>query len=460
MPINPSIFKAYDIRGVYSDEINEETAFLIGRAFITYLKINRQMPSHIKIIISRDARPSSLALENNLIKGLVSENVKIIRTGLTSTPMHYWIINKELADAGVMVTASHNPKKFNGFKISKETAIPMGFDSGLKEIKNIMEKKSFENSGSENFFIYDQNYLKEYVHFLTNNLKLLPMKIAIDNGNGMAGLILTELFKEFPMIKIIPLYFEPNGAFPNHEANPLKEETLTMLKNTIKIEKADLGIAFDGDGDRVFFLTSFSQRIPADLITALVAEDYLKKNPGAKIIYDPRSSKIVGETIEKNNGKPIISQVGHAFFKRRLRQEEAVFGGELSGHYYFKDFFNADSGIFAMLKILSIISENKKSLEDLIQPFKKYFQSGEINFEIKNREEAIKRIEKNYENKAEKIDKIDGLTMEFDWQNLTGGWWFNVRPSNTESLLRLNLEAKTDYLMREKIKEILDLILN
>lgn len=464
MKINPNIFKAYDIRGIYPNELNEETAFLIGKAFIRYLKKIGKVESHFRIIVSRDDRPSSMPLMENLIKGLAQENVKIINAGQTSTPMHYWIINKELADGGIMITASHIPKEFNGFKISRETAIPLGVDSGLNDIKDIIESENFTPTSKEpkilgdkkmnevwGFTIYDQNYLKKYVRFLTGGLDLKSMKIAIDNGNGMAGAILPSLFKELPTLKIIPLYFEPDGTFPNHEANPLKEETLNKLKETIKNEKADMGIAFDGDGDRIFFLNKEAKRISADLITALIAEDYLKKHPGASILYDPRSSKIVKEAIEFLGGTAIMSKVGHAFFKKAMRENDAIFGGELSGHYYFKDFFSADSGIFAMLKVLSIISESRKNIDELIKPFQKYFHSGEINFNVKNQKKVIEKIKGKYKD-AKKIFDFDGTTIEYD------DWWFNLRPSNTENLLRLNLEAKTENLMKEKVKKISDLI--
>lgn len=451
MSINPSIFKAYDVRGLYPQEINENAAYFIGRAFVVWLKRKLKMKNPV-IAVGSDARISSPRLKKALVRGILEQGGDIVDVGLTSTPMFYFAVNKTKTDGGVMVTASHNLAKYNGLKFTLKQARPVGSGSGLEEIKDIALKGEFE-AAAKRGKLKKKSFLRDYVNFMLRQIKqskLPRLKIAVDSGNGMAGLILPHLFKRMKGIKIFPLYFKVDCGFPHHEANPLKEETLKDLKKLIRKKKADMGVAFDGDGDRVMFLTSKGRRIRADLMVALLAEEYLRKYPGAKIVFGVNSSRAVKEAILENNGRPLVSRLGHVFFKERLWKDGVVFGGELSGHYYFRDFFNADSGIFALMKILKIIAEKRQPLEELVRPFEKYFASGEINFTVKNTGWTMKALEKKFA--GAKISKIDGLTFEYK------DWWFNVRPSQTEPLLRLNIEAKTKKMLEEKKKALAMLI--
>lgn len=455
MDINQSIFKAYDIRGVYPQEFNEETAYIIGRSFVVWLqgkfKINKPL-----VTVGSDARLSSPKLKKNLIKGILDQGGKVIDIGLATTPMFYFSVNKLKADGGMMVTASHNPARYNGIKLTLKQAKPVGAGSGMEEIKELVLRGEFE-SVLKKGRIKKKNFLRDYIKFLYSfspkNFGVkgkMKLKVAIDSGNGMAGLVLLRLFKKIKGIKVVSLYFKIDCRFPNHEANPLKKETLEDLQKLIKKSGADFGIAFDGDGDRVGFLDSKGEFVGMDLITAFLAKDYLQKHPGAIVAYDIRSSRVVREIILEYGGKPIVSRVGHSFFKKHLWEDGAEFGGELSGHYFFKEFFNADSGIFAMLKVLRIIGDEQKSFDELIKPFRRYFSSGEINFKIEDKTGAMKCFEKRF-SKGE-ISKLDGLSVEYK------DWRFNLRSSNTEPLLRLNFEADTKKLFEEKKKILMSLI--
>jgi len=450
MSINPSIFKAYDVRGVYPGEINEETVYLVGRAFAVWLtKKARKQPV---IVVGSDARISSPGLKKALVRGILEQGGKIIDIGLATTPMFYFAVNKAKADGGAMVTASHNPAKYNGLKFTLKQARPVGEETGLEEIKAFALRAKFAASVKKGT-LKKKSFFKKYVNFMLwqiKNIEMPDLKIAIDSGNGMAGLILPKLFKKIKRIKVFPLYFKIDCGFPNHEANPLKEDTLNDLKNLMRKKKADAGIAFDGDGDRVVFLTAEGRPARADFITALLAGEYLKKYPKAKIAFGVNSSRVVREAIAEKGGRPFVSRIGHSFFKEHLWKEGVVFGGELSGHYYFRDFFNADSGIFTMMKVLKIVAQEKKPLSELIKPFERYFASGEINFEVKDKFGIIKNLEKKFSDG--RVSKVDGLSVEYK------DWWFNVRSSNTEPLLRLNLEAKTKKILEEK-KKMLTIII-
>ncbi|MFH2028207.1 MAG: phosphomannomutase/phosphoglucomutase [Nanoarchaeota archaeon] len=436
-----SIFKAYDVRGIYPTELNEQLAYKIGRAFVTFLKVD-------KVAVSMDMRESSRSLKEQLIKGITDQGADVIEVeGLCSTPRNYFACWFLKAPASIMVTASHNPGKYNGFKFTREKAIPISGATGIKDIERLAIKNKFNNPEKKGT-ITKINITKDYKKHLLSLIdvsKIKPLKIVIDAGNGMGGNDIDLILDSLP-IKVTKMYFEPDGSFPNHEANPLKEENLEDLKKKVKKEKADFGIALDGDADRVFFIDENAETIPSDFITSLIAEEILKDNPGEKILYDLRSSWIVKEMIEKYGGRSNMCRVGHAFIKEQLRKEDAIFAGELSGHYYFRDNFNTDSGIIAALKVIELISIKNKKLSDLIRPLKKYYASGEINFEVEDKDKKMKELEHLY--KEGKISHLDGIRIDFD------DWWFNVRASNTEPLLRLNLEAKTDGLMNQKKKEI------
>lgn len=446
MAINPGIFKAYDIRGVYPSEINEEAAYLVAKVLVKFLKPK-------SLVLARDMRPSSEPLYEAVFRAVKESGVKIFDVGLSSTPMHTFIINFENADGGIMVTASHNPAKYNGMKLEGKFGVSIGEGSGMEEIKEmVLSGEAADVNRSGNTEVIKKNYLKEYINFLADKFSgedFSKINIAVDASNGMAGYILPALFEKLK-IKYWSLYFELDGTFPNHEANPIKAENLEDLRKLVLEKKAALGAIFDGDGDRVAFSDGGGRMVPIDFVSALFAQFFLKEKPGAKIVHGISSSRVVKETIEENGGKAIVSRTGHSFFRRLMRQEKAYCGCEKSGHCFFEDFFYADSAVFTMLHILRLIVRTGKKLEELVAPYEKYFQSGEINLEVENKNAAIKTLESEYSGGL--ISHLDGLTAEYP------DWWFNIRPSNTEPLLRLNIEATTPYLLEEKRKEILEKI--
>ncbi|MBW2988821.1 phosphomannomutase/phosphoglucomutase, partial [Candidatus Woesearchaeota archaeon] len=440
-----SIFKAYDIRGVYPSELDEKLAYKIGRAFVTFLNAD-------KVVVSQDMRKSSASLKKELIRGITDQGADVIEVeGLCSTPKSYfacWFLD---APCSVMVTASHNPGQYNGFKFTREQAIPISGDTGIKEIEQLVLENRFkepQKKGSVATKDITQAY-KKHILSMFDIRRIRPLKVVIDAGNGMGGKDMDLVLDKLP-IKTVRMYFEPDGDFPNHEANPLKEENIKDIKKRVIEEKADFGIAIDGDADRVFFIDENSEVIPADFITCLIAEDILKEKKKAKVLYDLRSSWVVKEVIEKNKGKAGMCKVGHSFIKEQMRKEDAAFAGELSGHFYFRDNFFTDSGVIAALKVLQIISEKGKKLSELVRPLKKYFASGEINSEVEDKEAKMEELAEKYS--SGKVSRLDGVRIDFK------DWWFNVRPSNTEPLLRLNLEAKSKKLMEEKRDEVLGVI--
>ncbi len=437
-----SIFKAYDIRGIYPKELNEDIAYKLGRAFVTFLGCK-------KVVVSRDARLSGKSLSKALIKGLTDQGADVVDIGLSSTPMNYFANNFLKADASIMITASHNPKEFNGFKLNREKSIPISEDTGIKEIETLAKKNKFKEQKKGT--VTTKDILNDYVNHIVKSIKTVNknLKIIADAGNGMAGLAVGKVFSKLKL-KLEKMYFELDGTFPNHPADPLKEENVKEIKNRVVKEKFDLGIAFDGDADRVFFIDEKGEKAQSDYIIALFAQEFLKENKNEIIINDLRTSKIIKETVEANNGISIMSRVGHVFFKQLMRQKNALFAGELSGHYYFRDNFYTDSGIIATVKLIEIMSKHNKPLSELVKPFKKYYQSGEINAEVKDKKVKLKEIEKHF--KDGKIMHIDGLSVYYK------DWWFNIRPSNTEDLLRLNLEANTRELLEKKKEELLKLI--
>ncbi len=439
-----SIFKAYDVRGVYPSELDEKLAYKIGRAFVTFLKVK-------KVAVSQDMRKSSKSLKKELIRGITDQGADVIEVkGLCSTPRSYFACWFLKAPSSIMVTASHNPGNYNGFKFTREKAIPISGDTGIKDIEKLVLENKFKNVKKKGNVIKKDiisDYKKHILKFIDVK-RLKPLKVVIDAGNGMGGKDIELVLDKLPL-KVIKMYFKPDGNFPNHGANPLKEENLVDIKKKVKEEKADFGIAIDGDADRVFFIDENSETVPADFITCLIAEDILKKNKG-RVLYDLRSSWVVKELIEKNSGKAGMSRVGHAFIKEQMRKEKAIFAGELSGHFYFKDNFYTDSAVIAALKVIQLISEKGKKLSEIVRPLKKYYASGEINSEVGDKQGKMKELAKKYKNGN--ISWLDGVRIDFK------DWWFNVRPSNTEPLLRLNLEAKSKELMEEKRDEVLKII--
>jgi len=440
-----SIFRAYDVRGVYPSELNEELAYKVGRAFVSFLKVKQ-------VVVSMDMRTSSDSLKKELIRGITDQGADVISVkGLCSTPKHYFAAWFLKAPASIMVTASHNPGQYNGFKFTREKAIAISGDTGIKDIEKLVLANSFKEPSKKGKVIekdVTSDYKKHLLKFMPKKIK--PLKIVIDAGNGTGGKELELVLDDFKELELVKMYFEPDGTFPNHEANPLIEENTVDIRKRIVKEKADFGIAPDGDSDRVFFFDEKGQAISGDLITALIAEDLLEKDPGKKIIYDLRSSWVTPEVIKAAGGKPIMYRVGHAFIKDKMRKEDAILGGEVSCHFYFKDNFNTDSGIIASLVMIGIISKKGGTLSSIIKPLRKYFASGEINSSVSDKDGKMKELAGLY--KKGKVSWMDGVRVDFS------DWWFNVRASNTEPLLRLNLEAKSKKLMVEKRDEVLSVI--
>ncbi|MFH0911216.1 MAG: phosphomannomutase/phosphoglucomutase [Planctomycetota bacterium] len=432
------IFKAYDIRGVYPETLNEETARRIGAAAALVLKART-------VVVGRDMRVSSPAIVEALTEGFTNAGVDVIRIGLSSTPMLYFAVGHWKAGGGVMVTASHNPAQYNGFKFCRAEAVPVSYDTGLAEIEKRVSSGRMSSSKRKGS-VEEQEIGPDYrAHLLKFADGIKPLTVAIDTGNGVMGAFLPPLLDKLPC-EVIRLYFEPDGTFPHHEANPLKPENMADLVAKVRETKADLGIAFDGDGDRAFFCDETGAIVPADFVTALLAAEMLAREPGGTIVYDLRSSRIVREEILRLGGVPVESRVGHSYMKAVMREQNSLFGGELSGHFYFRDIFTTDNAELAALHILTQMSRTGKKLSALVKPFKKYFASGETNFEVADKDRKLAALKARYANA--KRSELDGLTLCY------ADWWCNVRPSNTEPVLRLNLEARTAKLLREKLKEV------
>jgi phosphomannomutase len=431
-----NIFKAYDIRGIYGKDLNEDTAFKIGESFAVFLKkkLNKE---DLTIVLGKDNRSSSNSLFNFIKRGILSQSVNVIDIGLSTTPLFYFSVANFNYDGGIIVTASHNPKEYNGFKIIGPKAEPISETTGLLEIKELVEKNVFEkkNPGKEE----KKSFLNEYVSFNSFNDDFSDFKIVVDTANSVSGIVVSNFLPS-----AIHIFDYLDGNFPNHEPDPLKKENTEDLKKEIIKQEADLGVAFDGDGDRIFFLDEKGETIPCDLILALMAVSVIKDKE--KILYDLRSSNIVKEIIEILGGAAIPSRVGHSFIKEKMKQEDIVFGGEYSGHFFSKNHYFTECPYFVLFTILKILKTEKLKMSQLIKPLKKYFHSGEINFKVENKEEKIKKIKEKY--KEGTITEIDGLRIDFP------DWWFLVRPSNTEPLIRLIVEAKNKEIMEKKVEEL------
>ena len=433
------IIKAYDIRGLVKDEITPDFSFSVGVAFAKFLEIEREPGT---IVVGEDMRPSSAPLAKAFCGGANSQGMDVIRIGLSSTDMLYFASGK-LNLPGIMFTASHNPAKYNGMKLCKSGARPVGKESGLQVIKDIIEKGA-PISNRPIGKVREQDLLKEYVDFL---IKQFPkktfsnrkIKVVIDAGNGMAGFTAPAVMEKLN-VELIPMYFELDGNFPNHEANPIEPENLQDLQKMVKKHKADIGLAFDGDADRCFLINEKAELVNPSALTALIAVRELKKNPKSAIIYNLISSKAVPEVIAEHKGRAIRSRVGHSYIKNLMAETGAVFAGEHSGHFYFKNFWKADSGMLAALYALAELMQSDGTLSELLEPYNRYFSSGEINSKVKDAQKSIKVIKEKYQSKFE-VDELDGLTVT------AKEWWFNLRASNTEPLLRLNVEAQTQKQM-------------
>jgi phosphomannomutase len=449
MDISPNVFKAYDIRGLVESELDSDFAFETGIAFARFLQIEREPAT---VVIGEDMRPSSPDLADAFSAGVTSQGMDVIRIGLASTDLMYFASGK-LGLPGAMFTASHNPAEYNGIKLCLSQARPIGRESGLLTIEKFVREGSpiaLRNVGIEKH----QNMLEEYVdHLLTlvDLDQIRPLKIVIDAGNGMAGYTAPAIFARLNC-EVIPMYFELDGSFPNHAANPLDESTLADLKKAMKENSADLGLAFDGDADRCFLVDEKGEAINPSALTALIAQRELKRNPGSKIIYNLISSRTVQEVISENNGIGLRSRVGHSNIKKMMAESGAVFGGEHSGHFYFKDFWRADSGALAALHAIAALGTSQVSISQLLAPYSRYIQSGEINTKVADVEKATELVRQQYSSTQVEIDYLDGLTVNGD------SWWFNLRPSNTEPLLRLNVEAKDQAQMQTIRDQVLALI--
>lgn len=443
--MNPKIFKAYDIRGIYPADINEDIAYKIGRATAQFLKAK-------KIAVGRDIRESSPVLFGALAKGITDQGADVYDIGLATTPMVYFTSGRLDVDGAISLTASHNPAEWNGMKICRAEAVPVGENSGLFEIRDLIVAGNFPEAGKKGKIIPKEEIKNDYIDYFSSFASLGDKKfrVVIDFANAM-GILEWEIFKKFPdNLEIITLFENFDGKFPNHEANPLKTETLKNLQEKVRENNADLGIAYDGDADRVGFIDENGEIIPMDLITALIAKMILEKNPGAKIFYDLRSSKAVKEFIEENGGVALECPVGHANIKKIMRDESGAFAGELSGHYYFKESYMAEASTLAAIMLLNLMAETGGKISELVKNVKRYFHSGEINSEVTDKDEVIKKLKEKYSDG--KISELDGVKIEYP------DWWFNVRPSNTEPVLRLNLEANTKEMMEEKRDEVLKII--
>jgi phosphomannomutase len=449
MPFNPSVFKAYDVRGLYPSEITEELFHQLGRAFVAYLGPG-------KYAVTRDMRVSSPSLTKAFIDGAVKQGGSVIDYGLVGTDQMYYAVAADDLDGGAQVTASHNPGEYNGCKMVRKEAFPLSGEAGIKEMKEMIMAGSIPGPSAKPGSIDHRDILDRYVeHVLSfvDEQSIKPFNVVLDAGSGVGGIVAPRLFDRLPF-KTTRLCFEVDGTFPNHEANPLIEENRRDITAEVIKQKADAGIAWDGDGDRCFFLDGTGEFIAGDFITALLAEAFLIKSPGETIIYDVRASYAVKDIVKKYGGKALMNRVGHAFIKRRMREENAIFGGEVTGHYYFRDNFYADNGFIPALMILDLMSRKGQSLRDLLKPLReRYFISGEINTKVANMDVAGKKIEelKRAYAKGNPYD-LDGVSAEFD------DWHFNVRQSNTEPLLRLNLEGLTPEIMEKRRDEVLGII--
>lgn len=448
--LNMDIFKSYDIRGLFPNEINEYVIQRIGLAFTKFLKT--QNPNVTNIVIGQDMRSSSRSLSSALFDGIKPLGVNIIDIGLVSTEMTYFAVGFYGFDASIMITASHNPSQYNGLKLCREKAIPISADTGLSTIAEIV-RTSLPGPSDQVGKIIKKDIFDDYKKFILSFIgrQLKPLKIVVDAGNGMAGKIIPIVLNNIPC-KIIPLYFELDGKFPNHDANPLEYKNMVDLQKKVVKSKADFGVAFDGDADRCFFVDETGNIINADIITVIIAKEFLAKEHGASIIYDLRSSKIVAEEIKASGGTPIRERVGHSNIKTRMREKNAIFAGELSGHYYYRDNYFSDSGLITLVQMMNIVSKKNISMSNLTSSLKKYHSSGEINFKVEDKDGKIKQLANEFTDGN--IDYLDGITVEFT------DWWFNVRKSNTEPTLRLNVEAKTRNILMEKTKALKNIINN
>ena len=448
--LDESIFKAYDIRGVYPDALDEGVARDVGRAFVHHLSL-----SGSRVVVARDMRLSGEALQKAFIEGVTESGADVLDLGLVSTDALYFAVGHLEEPGGAMITASHNPKDYNGLKLCREDAIALSGDEGIGQIRDLITSGKLpgpaEYAGSVEEDDLTDEYAEHCVSFIETD-GLRPLKVVVDAGNGMAGKMLPPVFEKLPF-EYVPMYFELDGSFPNHPPNPIEPENVAELQKRVVEEGADFGASFDGDADRCFVIDEQGDIISGDLLATLVAKNVLEKQPGATILYSAVCSKALPELVGREGGKAIRTRAGHSIIKPQMRKNDAAFGAEHSGHFYFRDNYFADSGIIAMLTVAELVARQEKPISELLSPIDPYTRSGEINSEVEDTDSVIQKVEDRYSNDENvEIDHLDGLTVD------CGNWWFNLRPSNTEPLLRLNVEAEDSEVMERKRDELLELI--
>ena len=447
--LDPKVFKAYDVRGIYPDELDEAGAYAIGRAYVDEFEPRA-------IAVGRDMRLSSPSIAEAVMRGVADSGADVVDVGMVGTEMVYFAVGDLDLEGGIMVTASHNPKEYTGMKIVRRGALPVGGDSGLMEVRARAMALEDVPQGQTPGHVRKEDIWPRWVDAVLAFIDVeavKPLRVVIDAANGMGGVMLPPVLERLP-IDAVPYFFEPDGTFPNHEPNPLLPENREFIIEKVRTERADLGIAFDGDADRCFFVDDTGEFVPGDFVTALLAESILEKAPGAKILYDVRASWAVPQTIERAGGVPLVNRVGHAFFKHRMREEGAVFGGEVSGHYYFQEFSRADSGVIPFLLMLELVSKRDQKLSEILTAYReRYFITGELNTPVDDVALKLQELKERFGPEGT-VSHLDGLSVDAE------DWHMNVRPSNTEPLLRLNLEALSPDLMERKRDEVLEVIRN
>jgi phosphomannomutase len=445
--LDPSVFKAYDVRGIYPSELDEEGAYRVARAYAEHFEPR-------SVAVGRDMRLSSPSVAAAVVDGIADAGVDVAELGLVGTEMLYHAVAELGLDGGICVTASHNPKEYTGMKIVRRGALPVGGDSGLAEIRARADAGFEPSSGrgavrSEDVW---PSFVSKVLSFVDTD-SIGPLHVVVDAANGMAGVMLPPVLERLPQLDVVRCHFEPDGTFPNHEPNPLLPENREFIVAKVTEEGADVGVAYDGDADRCFFVDDKGEFVPGDFVTALLAKAVLAKHRGEKVIYDVRASWAVPETISRAGGLPLANRVGHAFIKQRMRAEDAVFAGEVSAHYYFREFSQADTGVVPFLVVLELLSRSGVAFSELLRPYREhYFLTGEINTPVDDVPLKLQELKERYVGEGGRVSHLDGLSIEFD------DWHFNVRPSNTEPLLRLNLEALSESRMTEKRDEVLSII--
>ena len=446
--VDPGIFKAYDVRAIYPSQINGEVARRVGRAFIDYLG-----GAPKRIAVGRDVRLSSPEIAGSFIEGARSEGAEITDIGVVGTDMMYFHVASQDLDGGAIITASHNPKEYNGIKMVRRGALALSGDAGIKEIKEAIMAGRFADKGMREGKVVSRTISDEYADHCLKFIdvaKVPRIKAVLDPGNGMGAIGATAIFKRLPL-ELVKMYFDLDGTFPNHPPDPLEEANRREIMARVAAEGAQIGMAWDGDADRCFFVDDTGQFVPGDFITALLGESFLRKFPGSKVVYDVRASRAVRDRVQAAGGTALMNRVGHAFIKKRMRDENAVFGGEVSGHFYFRDNWYADNGMIPALLVLELLGREGRKLSELLAPLRsRYFITGEINSKVADVAAALRRIEEGY--RDAEITKMDGVSVDY------ADWHFNVRPSNTEPLLRLNLEASSQADMLRRRDEVLGLI--